>query len=108
MLIYYRKRNVFSCGLCDIFLYFQHCFGGKGDGSSSIRENKWEIEKPSAKCWVFQVILEVIVGKSKKAISSIFGGGGGNAGITIEILVEILGITFVALLNVYINEQDMG
>ena len=96
---------------CVIFFYtFNIVLGGKGDGSSSIRENKWKIEKPSAKCWVFQVILELIVGKSKKAISSIFflGGGGGNAGITIETLVQILGITFFALLNVYINEQDMG
>ena len=35
MLIYYRKKKgameyAFSCGFFDIFLYFQHCFGGKG------------------------------------------------------------------------------
>ena len=45
MLIYYRKKKgvmeyAFSCGLFDIFLYFQHCFGGKGGGSGSIQENK--------------------------------------------------------------------
>ena len=34
-------ENAFSCGLFDIFLYFQHCFGGKGGGGSgSIQENK--------------------------------------------------------------------
>ena len=46
---------------CLIFFYiFNIVFGGKGDASSNIQENK--IEKHSAKCWVFQVILAVIVG----------------------------------------------
>ena len=47
MLIYYRKKKgameyAFSCGLFDIFLYFQHCFGGKGG-------RKWQYSRKQIK-----------------------------------------------------------
>ena len=47
------------------FYTFNILLGGKGDGRTDgrrcIRENKRKIEKHSAKFWVFQVILAVIV-----------------------------------------------
>ena len=47
------------------FYTFNILLGGKGDGSRCIRENKRKIEKHSAKFWVFQVILAVIVDERK-------------------------------------------
>ena len=55
---------------CDIFYTFNIVLGEKGDGRSSIRENKWKIEKHSTKCWMSQVILVVIVVSLKEAIEN--------------------------------------